>query len=187
MRPLHRQMLAVVALTAVTITGAALVGANGAAAADLGAYPADDEIAFEPPARRSVILDEEIYGAAAPVESRYVERHALPGPIVERHIVERPVLERRVIERRTVPPLVEPGVGHGRVVARRIVDPLGEAVVVPPQYVPPVRVQRPLRPVLEEQQIVRAVPLPVEECRVIERRYVNEFGKRVTESTRICD
>jgi hypothetical protein len=193
MRRFDCRMIVTRTLTAVALAGTAFAGAATAQAADLLLDP-EDEIAVESSlSRGSALLDEEVYGTAS-VERRYVERRALPGPVVERRIVEGPVLERRVIERRVAPP-IEPRVVERGIVTRRIVNTFEEPVPLPPrpvpqyaqpQYVPAMRVARPMRSVVPERRFVSEAPA-MEECRVRERRYVNDLGERVTETIRKCD
>ena len=161
MEHLSLKTLALAGLTALALSGTAVITAGPAEAQGRGGYeeidaPGDDldgprvqrgvdvdEDDELPPVRRRVIDDEED-------ERRIIERRTTERRITERRVVE-PVIERRVIERRpVVQEIVERPVVH-----TTVVRPVVERRIVQPVFVRPVVERRVVRPV------VYAYPRPV--------------------------
>ena len=160
MEHLSLKTLALAGLTALALSGTAVITAAPAEAQVRGGYEVDaDEDDLDGPRvqRRLIDADEddELPRGRRPViddeadERRIIERRTTERSISERRVVE-PVVERRIIERRpVVREIVE------RPVVRTVVRPVVERRIIEPVVVRPVVERRVVRPV------VYAYPRPV--------------------------
>ena len=160
--------IAQASLAALMVGGSTLVSTAAAVAADLPAYLSDQEVALEPPADRRRLAVEETYVV----------------PPIEQRLIKRRVIERRFVDGFEGPALVPQQ--HLPIVSVEESEGYEGPALVPPQEVPIVSVQQVVPPRVYQRRVVDVTGL-VEECRLIETKWVDSYGDVTMRRTKICD
>lgn len=192
----HRSFktLALIALTALTLGGTALVAAGPVQAQVRGGYALDDDDEdFDRQRIQRRALEDDLEDDRPRARHRIANDHDDD----DRTVIERRTVERRTIERRVVQPVVQRQVVVQRpvyeprpVVQKVVVRPVVRTVVARPvverRFIQPVVERRVVRPIVQERHVVR-LAAPIEECRTIVKRRTNDFGDTVVTRIRSCD